>query len=466
MAPPPWRRKLRILSALFSLSATLVAAQSPPAHVQQSTDLCTAQVCISATVFSKDPTTIEFGIYSKISIGWLGLGMGGDPSSMAHNDLAVCWPSSSASVAVISQRSAAMNGRPSAVAEAVVPFKVQPLKSGFPASTGAKVFTCTYSRPLNLKSSPIAATAASIPVIFAIGLDTVSGPENPQTASFEMHAFTGMGTLPIVKKEGSSLDGVNTTPGGRSPNGGTDTGREELLARQKRISDMTKAHGVMMALVFLLILPVGASIPRFFGDKEHIFRWHRPLQVTGFCTALIAFILIIVATAQSPMHKDHFTTSNHALLGLVIVIAMVLQVAVGIYIFHTFDPTTHDPNHPTIPTWVHRGWGYIVLAAGFAQVHLGMKLYGAWPTGKEAIWYIYGVWVGLICCVFVFGSVFKRWRAKRARRRGNTRGYVESNKRREDEMELQRNQRSMGQNQSQQTSNGSDTVGDLHQYQL
>lgn len=71
------------------IAFALVAAQSPPAHVQQSTDLCSAQVCISATIYSKDPTTIEFGLNSKIAIGWLGLGMGGDPNSMARNDLAV-----------------------------------------------------------------------------------------------------------------------------------------------------------------------------------------------------------------------------------------------------------------------------------------------------------------------------------------------------------------------------------------
>lgn len=218
----------------------------------------------------------------------------------------------------------------------------------------------------------------------------------------------------------------------------------------------------MMALVFLLILPIGVSIPRFFGDKHHIFRWHRPLQVTGFVIALIAFILIVVATCESIVPMKQFTTSSHAFLGIVIIFAMVLQVSVGIYIFHTFNPATHDPNHPTILTWVHRGWGYCVLAAGFAQVHLGLVLYGEWPTGKEAIWYVFGVWVGLICCVFVFGSVAKRWRAGRVR--DNGRESERSPKRQEDQFEQQRNQRSMGYNQSEQTSDGS--VSDLRQFQL
>ncbi|KAF9400713.1 hypothetical protein BGZ94_005392, partial [Podila epigama] len=405
----------------------LATGQSPPAHVQQSSDLCSDQICITGTIYSKNPTTIEFAMHSKIAIGWMGLGMGGDPQSMARNDLAICWPSSTGSETVISQRTASANGRPSVSAGTPVPFKVETVKSGFSLTNGGpKIFSCTYSRPLNLVSSPIDATATSVPVIYAIGLDTVSGPDNPQTANFQRHVYTGKGTLTIVRKEGSSLDGVNTTvppptPGGGG-NGGNNnnngaSGNEDVLARQAKVEKMVKAHGIMMAIVFLLILPVGASLPRFFGERANIFKWHRPLQATGFVMALVAFILIIVAVEQSPSSasKSHFKSSSHATLGIALILAMALQVAIGIFIFYTFDPTRHDPQHPTVPTWVHRGWGYCVLGAGLAQVHLGMKLYGAWPTGKEAIWYVFGVWAALITLVFVLGSILKRWHNRRSR---------------------------------------------------
>ncbi|KAG0340409.1 hypothetical protein BG004_006417 [Podila humilis] len=473
-----------IYDNIFSL--TFAAPQSPPAHSQQSTDLCSAQVCITATVYAKDPNTIEFGLHSKIAVGWIGLGMGGDPGSMARNDLAVCWPAGSGSGAVISQRSAASNGRPSPVTTTEVPFKIQVAKSGFPVvSSGPKVFSCTYSRPLNLTSSPLdIGTTSSIPVIYAIGLDTVSGPDNAQTASFQRHVYTGMGALTVVRKEGSSLDGFTPGPpqptgpnnGSDSENGnGTGNEAEDIQAKMKTIDNLKKAHGIIMTIVFLFILPFGAGIPRFFGDNQSVFRWHRPLQATGFTLALVAFILIIVAEAQSGA-KSHFSASDHATLGLVIILAMLLQVGVGIYIFHTFDPTTHDPNNPTVPTWVHRGWGYCVLGMGFAQIHMGMKLYGAWPTGKEAVWYVYGVWVGVICAVFVLGSLLKRWRSKNRRGGGNggsgRGGAGGADKYHEDQFELHNNGRqdpnqSFGYSnkQSRQTSDGS-SVGDLRQYQI
>ena len=55
----------------------------------QAQELCSAQMCISATIFSADINTIEFSLFSKIPVGWVGLGMGGSSTSMVGNDLAV-----------------------------------------------------------------------------------------------------------------------------------------------------------------------------------------------------------------------------------------------------------------------------------------------------------------------------------------------------------------------------------------
>src|SRR5690554_2771672 len=129
--------------------------------------------------------------------------------------------------------------------------------------------------------------------------------------------------------------------------------------------------GVMMALAFLLILPLGAFLARFFGHMYHIFRWHRPLQVLGFLTAIIAFICIVVGFTKSPSPKTHFTSSRHAMFGLIIICALVLQVCIGVFIFHTFDPN-RDPKKIHIPTWMHRFMGYAALICGLVQVHFGM----------------------------------------------------------------------------------------------
>ncbi|KAF9310987.1 hypothetical protein BGZ91_006941, partial [Linnemannia elongata] len=153
-------------------------------QAQQSQELCSAQMCISATIFSADTNTIEFSLFSMIPVGWLGLGIGGDPKGMAGNDLAICWPNTTGSGAVISQRSATENGEPSVLTDTVA-FQVHQNKSGLSSSN--LDFTCTFSRPLNLATAPIASTATSINVIYAIGLQTASGSGDPQYTKIQKH---------------------------------------------------------------------------------------------------------------------------------------------------------------------------------------------------------------------------------------------------------------------------------------
>jgi hypothetical protein len=179
----------------------------------------------------------------------------------------------------------------------------------------------------------------------------------------------------------------------------------------------------MMALAFLLILPLGASLVRFFSHLEHVFKWHRPLQSTGFLTVIAAFGCILAALAKSSSLNNGapIVYSTHAIVGFVLVGALVLQVAVGFFIFTKYDPTrSRQAAIVRIPTWVHRCWGYTVLITGLVQVHLGMKLYGLWPTGKEVVWYLYYVWVAvLVVGVFGVGSLLKMWRD------GRKKGVVE-----------------------------------------
>ncbi|KAF9574289.1 hypothetical protein EC968_007058 [Mortierella alpina] len=415
---------------------------------QQTESLCSPEVCITATVYSKDPNTIEFSLSSKISVGWLGLGMGGVQGNMPGNDLAICWPDAANTGAVISQRSATVNGLPIAK-PTPVPFKVVPQKSG--VSPANSQFRCTYSRPLNIATSPLTASATSINVIYAVGLQPVTADAtgDPQKAVLRKHTFASSGVLTIVKKEGSSLDdlGTQTPPGGG--NGTTGDGNnnlKDILEAQRLYVNLIEAHGFMMALVFLLLLPVGASIVRFFGHINSIFRWHRPIQVLGFLTAVASFITIIVAFEKSPQPRNH-VDSAHARFGVAIICMLVVQVCIGIFIFHTFDPSRDPAKGPTIPTWVHRFWGYAVLVCGLVQVAMGMQKYGEWPTGKEGVWIFYYIWVAILVVIFLGGSVLKRLRSNRnQQRRGDDGGGAYYNQ----ENDPKRLTHSFGQQQQQQ----------------
>ncbi|KAF9960396.1 hypothetical protein BGZ72_007054 [Mortierella alpina] len=439
------RRAGLLLGVVFSVFSATSLVQVTSGQGQQTQSLCSPEVCISATVYSKDPNTIEFSLSSKIAVGWLGLGMGGAQGNMAGNDLAICWPDAANSGAVISQRSASMNGLPLAKAGAV-PFKVVPQKSGL--SSANNQFRCTYSRPLNIATSPLTAAATSIDVIYAVGLQPVTADAtgDPQKAVLRKHTFASSGLLTIVKKDGSSSDDVGTQPPPAGGNGTTGDGNDlkNILEAEKLYTNLLEAHGFMMAVVFLLLLPLGASIVRFFGHINSVFRWHRPIQVLGFLTAVAAFITIIVAFEKSPQQKTH-VDSPHAKFGVVIVCMLVVQVCIGIFIFHTFDPSRDPAKGPTIPTWVHRFWGYAVLVCGLAQVAMGLDKYGEWPTGKEGVWIFYYIWVVILVVIFLGGSVFKKLRSNQQRKRNDGGGSYYNQ-----ENDPKRPSQGLGQQQQQQ----------------
>ncbi|KAK3820473.1 MAG: hypothetical protein J3Q66DRAFT_171375 [Benniella sp.] len=382
---------------------------------QQSQNLCSSQVCISATIYSKEPNSIEITLASKIAVGWLGVGIGGATNGMAGNDLAICWPNAAGTGASISQRAATRNGTPTVVSSSVA-FTVVTEKSKVDAST--KAFTCTFTRPLSLSTSTIPSSATSINVIFAIGLQAVQGASgDPQQATFQKHTYTGTGVLPIVKKEGSG--GNTTTPppsggGNGDGSGGSDVDPDKLIENAKQYEKLVKAHGIIMAITFLFIFPLGAFLVRFFSHLGHVFRWHRPIQVLGFLSAVAGFACIMGAVNKLPGGPPNIGGTTHGAFGVFLLAAIVLQVCMGIFIFHTFDPN-RDPDKFHVPTWMHRIWGYAVLICGIVQIHYGIDRYGQWPSRTEAIWILFHVWFIFLGVVFVGGTILKLVLARRRR---------------------------------------------------
>ncbi|KAG0011800.1 S-methyl-5-thioribose-1-phosphate isomerase, partial [Entomortierella chlamydospora] len=330
-------------------------------------------MCISATIYSKQPDAIEFSLSSKIAVGWLGLGMGGISNGMKGNDLALCWPNATGNGALISQRSnPTTNGNPTPLAS--VAFTVQQAKSGLSKTN----FICTFSRPLNLSVAPLASTAPSVNVIYAVGLQAVKAVTNgnPQQAVIQQHTYTGHGTLTIQRKAGSSSDPNNTisiSPGAGASNGtgSGDNGLNSVLAQEMLYARLVKVHASLMSIAFLLLFPTGAIIVRFFSHLDHVFKFHRPIQVTGFLFVISGIGCILGAVYNTPDGPPEITETSHSLLGLIIFIALILQICYGIYIYHAYNPSVDvQKTAHQVLTWIHRGWGYSVLITGLVQIKL------------------------------------------------------------------------------------------------
>jgi len=167
-----------------------------------------------------------------------------------------------------------------------------------------------------------------------------------------------------------------------------------------------------MATTFLFIFPLGAFLVRFFSHLQHVFRWHRPIQVVGFLSAVAGLACILSAVNKLPGDPPNIGDTTHGAFGVFLIAAIVLQVCMGIFIFHTFDPN-RDPDKFHVPTWMHRIWGYAVLICGIVQVHYGIERYGQWPSRTEAVWILFHVWFIFLGVVFVCGSILKLVLARR-----------------------------------------------------
>ncbi|KAF9994877.1 S-methyl-5-thioribose-1-phosphate isomerase [Entomortierella chlamydospora] len=339
-----------------------------------------------------------------IPVGWLGVGTGGNSNNMRGNDLALCWPNATGNGAIISQRSANSNTSPTPSAS--IAFNVQQAKSGLSSSNFD--FTCTFSRPLDLSVAPIASTASSINVIYAVGLQPVKDAENgdPQQAAIQQHTYTGHGVLAIQRKSGLSSDPNNTISIPQSNGGSSILG--QVFADDKIYEKLVQAHGYLMSIAFLLLFPTGAILVRFFSHIYDIFKLHRPIQVTGFLCVLAGFGCILGAVYKNPAGPTLIGSSNHATLGVIIFTALVMQISYGIYIYHTYNPSVEvQKTRHRVLTWVHRLWGYSVLIAAVVQIALGLSQYGLWPTRKEGIWYAFYVVVAFWVVLFLIGSAVK-----------------------------------------------------------
>lgn len=151
------------------------------------------------------------------------------------------------------------------------------------------------------------------------------------------------------------------------------------------------AHGVMMALGLGVAAPVGALMARFGKDRFPSPTWfhaHRGLQ--AFSVVLVLSALLAVWVPRQRNGGGHFG-STHAQLGLVLVLLVVLQVALGV--------TRPPPNAAHRDTWstAHRGLGWGIALSSLVNMGLGITLYGAYSGGFVLL----GVGATLIGLLFV-----------------------------------------------------------------
>ena len=127
------------------------------------------------------------------------------------------------------------------------------------------------------------------------------------------------------------------------------------------------AHGIMAAVIFLLLVPFSVFINRFHIDARPAFarRWHARANIFAGLMLLAVFILGYFAVGP-----ERSLTNPHHGIGVAIFLLFILQLVGGSLVrgikkWHSFRITLHQ--------WS----GRVIAMLGIIQIPLGLTLYGS-----------------------------------------------------------------------------------------
>jgi len=181
-----------------------------------------------------------------------------------------------------------------------------------------------------------------------------------------------------------------------------DTGLSEY---EKRVRD----HGLLAAIAFLVVIPVGVLFPRYV--RTYFNQWWWGHAIANF---IISGPLVFAAWAMGQKAHDltHAPMDHHKRIGFVIFGLYIGQVVLGAFIHFVRIPVPFLGHRPP-QNYIHALLGLAILALASYQVHYG--IYTEWPlmTGnihpvKEAAKHAWLALVIVFWSLYAIGLVFLR----------------------------------------------------------
>jgi hypothetical protein len=177
------------------------------------------------------------------------------------------------------------------------------------------------------------------------------------------------------------------------------------------------AHGVLMALSFLYLFPVGALAPVLLRERLEPGHWlhvHRWVQLLATAATIAAFVSVLVVSPAGAFE------TTHGQLGLAIFIATVLQSLLASFTALRTHPRARAPWRQS-----HFVLAYFILASGVANCVLGVQqarvyIDNVTAVNAIAIFTYIGYAVLALCVLAVSWNRYQKWGddpAKRARER-------------------------------------------------
>lgn len=151
-------------------------------------------------------------------------------------------------------------------------------------------------------------------------------------------------------------------------------------------------HGILAVITFLFLVPIAILMSQFYTASPFwALRIHIYLQTITILLSTVVFTLGWFAVGPS----RSFTNPHHG-IGLAIYVSILVQALLGASIHRIFRKRI--PKRLPLSLMLHQWLGKSTAILGFAQVALGLTLYGS----PKFTFVLYAVWMALLFALFFF----------------------------------------------------------------
>ncbi|KAI9846772.1 MAG: hypothetical protein M1837_003621 [Sclerophora amabilis] len=350
------------------------------------------QVSVPTTTSRSGSGEIFFQLSGPSSLQWVALGQG---QQMAGSNIFVMYASEDGQNVTVSPRAGVGHREPMFNPETQVS-----LLDGSGISDGMMTANVRCSNCESWAGGEMDVRSSSSNWIWAVKEGDPLQSDD-QSAEIERHDENGEITFDLTRAAGgSSMNPFeDAAPATATASSGPSQGQSSSPSMMRR--NVVIAHGVLMALAFVLLFPLGALTIRILRSRRLV--WiHGGAQLFAFSIAIAGFGMgVWIATSG-----DWGVNGSHQIIGIIVIALLLLQPALGL-IHHVLFAKHHQPT-----AWAlgHVWLGRSLLILGMINGGLGLRLADNTTKGKIA----YGVIAGVVGVSYI-AVVLTAWIRGRGR---------------------------------------------------
>jgi len=174
-------------------------------------------------------------------------------------------------------------------------------------------------------------------------------------------------------------------------------------------------HGILMAVGFFILMPVGILVARYYKNLAKWFEVHAFLMFSAVALISAAFGIIVNAVHKDFPHSDKYGNLRlqvHSAIGLAVYILLLIQYILGFVTHKMYVPGRAGP--PVFPDKVHWFTGRLTLTGAIVNGFIGLSLLGLYTKldhdTRSKFMAILAAWIFVIFLTFMVHE----YRARRA----------------------------------------------------